>query len=70
MWTLSGFSDEISTDFETQCTVVARLGLHHLEFRSAWNVNILDLDPDQLGSSCMISSAAHDAGGCGQLSGG
>jgi sugar phosphate isomerase/epimerase len=48
MWTLSGFSDEISEDFTEQCEVAAGLGLKYLELRSAWNVNILDLDEAQL----------------------
>ena len=48
MWTLSGFIDEISPDFETQCSVAAGLGLTYVEIRSAWGVNILDLDDDQL----------------------
>ncbi len=48
MWTLSGFSDEISPDFAEQCAVVAGLGIGHVEVRSAWGVNVLDLDDDQL----------------------
>ncbi|HET6482988.1 MAG TPA: sugar phosphate isomerase/epimerase family protein [Actinoplanes sp.] len=48
MWTLSGFSDEISPDFTEQCEVVTGLGMTHVEVRSAWDVNILDLSPDQL----------------------
>lgn len=48
MWTLSGFSDEISPDLEQQCALVRRLGMTHLEFRSAWETNVLDLDSDQL----------------------
>jgi len=48
MWTLSGFVDEISEDFETQCSVAAGLGLRYVEIRSAWGVNILDLDDAQL----------------------
>jgi sugar phosphate isomerase/epimerase len=48
MWTLSGFSDEISPDPREQCEVASGLGLKYLEIRSAWNVNILDLDADQL----------------------
>jgi sugar phosphate isomerase/epimerase len=50
MWTLSGFSDEISPDPREQCRVAGGLGLRYLEVRSAWNVNILDLDADQLGT--------------------
>jgi sugar phosphate isomerase/epimerase len=48
MWTLSGFSDEISPDPREQCQVASGLGLKYLEIRSAWNVNILDLDAEQL----------------------
>jgi sugar phosphate isomerase/epimerase len=48
MWTLSGFSDEISPDFTEQCEVVTGLGMTHVEVRSAWDVNILDLSPEQL----------------------
>jgi hypothetical protein len=39
MWNLSGFSDEISPEFEEQCSLVSSLGLKYLEFRSA--------DPDR-----------------------
>lgn len=44
MWTLSGFCDEIADDLTAQCEVVDHLGLTHVEFRSAWGVNVLDLD--------------------------
>jgi sugar phosphate isomerase/epimerase len=48
MWTLSGFVDEISSDFTEQCRVASGLGLTYVELRSAWDVNILDLKPEQL----------------------
>jgi len=48
MWTLSGFADEIDADFTTQCEVASGLDLTFLELRSAWGVNILDLDDTQL----------------------
>jgi sugar phosphate isomerase/epimerase len=48
MWTLSGFVDEISADFTEQCQVASGLGLTHVELRSAWGVNILDLKGEQL----------------------
>jgi sugar phosphate isomerase/epimerase len=48
MWTLSGFADEIDDDFTIQCEVATGLGLKFLEVRSAWGVNILDLDDAQL----------------------
>ncbi len=43
MWTLSGFADEIDPDLEVQCRLLAELGMTHLEFRSAWGTNVLDL---------------------------
>ncbi|MFD9893392.1 sugar phosphate isomerase/epimerase family protein [Amycolatopsis sp. NPDC059027] len=49
MWTLSGFADEISPDPEVQCRVLAELGIEYVEFRSAWDTNVLDLDDTQLG---------------------
>jgi sugar phosphate isomerase/epimerase len=57
MWTLSGFSDEISPEFDEQCSLVSSLGLRYLEFRSAWDVNILDLDDAQLAKAKDILSA-------------
>jgi sugar phosphate isomerase/epimerase len=48
MWTLSGFADEISPDLTEQCEVATSLGLKYIEVRSAWDVNILDLSPEQL----------------------
>ena len=57
MWTLSGFADEISPDLTEQCEVAAGLGLKHIEVRSAWDVNILDLSPDQLATMRKTLSA-------------
>jgi sugar phosphate isomerase/epimerase len=57
MWTLSGFSDEISPEFEEQCSMVSSLGMKYLEFRSAWDVNILDLDDAQLDKAKDILAA-------------
>jgi sugar phosphate isomerase/epimerase len=48
MWTLSGFIDEISENFDLQCKIAAGLGLRYVEVRSAWGTNILDLDTGQL----------------------
>ncbi|MEV4704292.1 sugar phosphate isomerase/epimerase family protein [Actinoplanes sp. NPDC049316] len=59
MWTLSGFVDEISPDFTEQCRVAAGLGLRYVELRSAWDVNILDLEPVQL-AAMRTTLAAHD----------
>ena len=54
MWTLSCFADEISTDPEEQCDVARRLGVEWIELRSAWAVNVLDLDDAQLESTQSI----------------
>jgi sugar phosphate isomerase/epimerase len=59
MWTLSGFVDEISPDFTEQCRVAAGLGLKYVELRSAWDVNILDLKPEQL-TTMTETLASHD----------
>jgi sugar phosphate isomerase/epimerase len=48
MWTLSGFADEISPDLDEQCRVLGELGMRYLEFRAAWQTNVLDLDDAQL----------------------
>lgn len=48
MWTLSGFADEIAADLDEQCRVLDDLGIDYIEFRSAWDTNVLDLDDDQL----------------------
>lgn len=48
MWTLSGFADEIDDDLETQCLLFDQLGIRFIEFRSAWGVNVLDLDDEQV----------------------
>ncbi|MFH5822771.1 sugar phosphate isomerase/epimerase family protein [Georgenia sp. AZ-5] len=57
MWTLSGFSDEISPDLEEQTSLVKKLGMSYLEFRSAWGTNVLDLDDDQLTRARQILDA-------------
>jgi sugar phosphate isomerase/epimerase len=59
MWTLSGFVDEISSDFTEQCRVASGLGLKYVELRSAWDVNILDLKPEQL-TAMKETLADHD----------
>ncbi|MEV4621391.1 sugar phosphate isomerase/epimerase family protein [Asanoa sp. NPDC049573] len=47
-WVLSGFGDEIDPDPVVQLAVLAALGARHLELRSAWDVNVVDLDAGQL----------------------
>lgn len=45
---LSAFGDEIDNDLATQLDVLAANNIHHLELRSAWGLNVLDLDAAQL----------------------
>ena len=47
-WELSGFGDEIDPDPAVQIAVLQALGANHIEVRSAWGVNIVDLDDEQL----------------------
>jgi len=56
MWTLTGFSDEISPDFQEQCAVASHLGLRNVEVRSAWGTNVLDLDDGQLATMARMLS--------------
>jgi len=58
MWTLSGFADEIDPDLKTQCTTLNDLGITHVEFRSAWGTNVLDLSDDQI-EEAAATLAAH-----------
>lgn len=47
-WELSGFGDEIDADPVIQVAVLQALGASAIEVRSAWGVNVVDLDEDQL----------------------
>lgn len=47
-WKLSGFGDEIDESPQVQLAVLEALGARHIEVRSAWGVNIVDLDAEQL----------------------
>lgn len=48
MWTLSGFADEIDNDPRVQFQVLSDLDIRYVEFRSAWGINVLDLDNGQV----------------------
>ena len=47
-WELSGFGDEIDDDPRVQAAVMRALGASHIEVRSAWGTNIVDLSEEQL----------------------
>jgi sugar phosphate isomerase/epimerase len=57
MWALSGFADEVCADLEEQCRVFNELGIRYVEFRSAWDTNVLDLDDDQLDRAARMLAA-------------
>lgn len=59
MWTLSGFADEIDPDLSVQCRVLNELGITFIEFRSAWDVNVLNLSDEQVARAKEIL-AEHD----------
>ena len=47
-WTLSGFGDEIDPDPRIQLAVLQALGADHIEVRSAWETNVVELTAGQL----------------------
>jgi sugar phosphate isomerase/epimerase len=47
-WKLSGFGDEIDPDPVVQLAVLQALGARHIEVRSAWGVNVVELTDEQL----------------------
>ncbi len=55
-WLLSGFGDEIDNDPVVQASVLQSLGARHIEVRSAWGTNIVDLDVTQLDALAGIFS--------------
>lgn len=45
---LSAFADEISPDLDEQLDTLQRESIHHLDLRSMWNINVLDLSDGQI----------------------
>src|SRR5262249_39936907 len=45
---LSAFADEIAVDLETQVAVLQSEQITHVELRSAWGINVLDLSDQQV----------------------
>jgi sugar phosphate isomerase/epimerase len=48
MWTLTGFADEISPDFDVQLRTLRDEGIAWLELRSVWGANVLQLSEAEL----------------------
>lgn len=57
-WILSGFGDEIDPDPKIQAAVMLALGAKHIEVRSAWGTNVVDLDDAQLAELKVILDEA------------
>lgn len=47
-WILSGFGDEVDPDPKIQAAVLLALGASHIEVRSAWGTNVVELSDHQL----------------------
>lgn len=58
MWTLTGFADEVATDFAEQLKLLSALGMRFLDLRSAWGVNVLRLNASQLDEAKRMVDAA------------
>lgn len=48
MWTITGFADEIALELDDQIVLLKKLGIKHVEFRSAWATKVLDMSQEQL----------------------
>lgn len=48
MWTITGFADEIALELDDQIVLLKKLGIKHVEFRSAWATKVLDMSEEQL----------------------
>ena len=59
MWTLTGFTDEISPELDEQLDTLAGQSMSYMELRSVWNTNVLDLTDDELDR---VKSAAAERG--------
>ncbi|GIT82188.1 xylose isomerase [Leifsonia sp. LS1] len=57
-WTLSGFGDEIDPDPRVHIPVLQALGAHHIEVRSAWGINVVELDDDRVAELTSLLTGA------------
>ncbi|GAA4028709.1 hypothetical protein GCM10023063_07900 [Arthrobacter methylotrophus] len=49
VWSLSGFGDEVDPEPLIQAAVLLALGASHIEVRSAWGINVSELEPEEVG---------------------
>ncbi len=57
-WPISAFGDEIAFGLEEQIGALKEQGVGAVEVRSAWGVNVVDLDAEQLDRASTLLSAA------------
>jgi sugar phosphate isomerase/epimerase len=55
-WQLSGFGDEIDADPRVQVAVLQALGANHIDVRSAWDTNIVEMSDHQLSELAVLFS--------------
>ncbi|HWU45542.1 MAG TPA: TIM barrel protein [Humibacter sp.] len=53
-WHLSGFGDEIDADPVVQAAVLQALGANHIEVRSAWDTNVVEMTAEQLNALAAV----------------
>ena len=56
-WKLSGFGDEIDADPTVQVAVLQALGANHIEVRSAWDTNVVEMSEAQLADLAALFTA-------------
>jgi sugar phosphate isomerase/epimerase len=56
-WKLSGFGDEIDADPTVQVAVLQALGANHIEVRSAWDTNVVEMSESQLADLAALFTA-------------
>lgn len=57
-WRIGAFGDEVASDLEEQIAVLERNDVRAVELRSAWGVNVVDLDADELARADALLRAA------------
>ncbi len=53
-WRLSAFGDEVAPDLEEQVAALRAQGILHVELRSAWGVNVVELGPEGLDRAAAV----------------
>ena len=60
-WPISAFGDEIAPDLEDQIKALRAHDIGAIEFRSAWGMNVIDLDTAQLAKAQQVLTQAQIA---------